>query len=57
MARNMKDVEWNVDKINLFLYQALGMDLVSVLDQMYIKEVVVVGDGAGANIALRYVVH
>jgi len=34
--------------------QDIGMNLVTVLDQMSIKEVVVIGDGAGANIALRF---
>eukprot|EP00090_Calanus_glacialis_P013875 TRINITY_DN2250_c0_g1_i2.p1 TRINITY_DN2250_c0_g1~~TRINITY_DN2250_c0_g1_i2.p1 ORF type:complete len:322 (-),score=110.47 TRINITY_DN2250_c0_g1_i2:163-1128(-) len=34
--------------------QMLGMNLVTVLDQLQISRVVVLGDGAGANIACRF---
>ena len=34
--------------------QNIGEDLVTVLDQLRIKHVVVMGDGAGANIAARF---
>merc|ERR1711915_571891 len=34
--------------------QKIGMELVTVLDTMMIKEVVLIGDGAGAHIALRF---
>ena len=34
--------------------QALGLNLVTVLDQLRVSRVVVLGDGAGANIACRY---
>jgi alpha-beta hydrolase superfamily lysophospholipase len=34
--------------------QTLGMNLVTVLDQLRVSHVVVLGDGAGANIACRF---
>eukprot|EP00088_Acartia_fossae_P013757 TRINITY_DN1727_c0_g1_i1.p1 TRINITY_DN1727_c0_g1~~TRINITY_DN1727_c0_g1_i1.p1 ORF type:complete len:330 (-),score=81.83 TRINITY_DN1727_c0_g1_i1:770-1759(-) len=34
--------------------EKLSLNLVTVLDQMQIKNVVLIGDGAGANIALRF---
>ena len=36
------------------MLQKIGMGLVTVLDQLKLKNVIVLGDGAGANIALRY---
>ena len=35
------------------LLQDLGMDLVTVLDQLKIQTVVAMGDGAGANIVMQ----
>ena len=36
---------------------SLGMDLVTVLDQLRINRVVVMGEGAGANIAARFAMN
>ena len=35
-------------------FQFLGEDLVTVLDQLRIKYVIALGDGAGANIVARF---
>ena len=43
--------QWILFKI---FSQDLGLNLVTVLDQLRIQRVVLLGDGAGGNIALRY---
>ena len=35
-------------------FQALGEDLITVLDQLRIKYCIGIGDGAGANVMLRF---
>jgi len=37
--------------------QTLGMNLVTILDQLRVARVVVMGDGAGANIAARFAIY
>ncbi len=39
-----------------FICQDVGVGLIAVLDQLKIPQVVVLGDGAGAYIALRLVI-
>ena len=37
--------------------QAIGLNLVTVLDHLRVKQVVGLGDGAGANIILRFAMN
>jgi hypothetical protein len=38
---------------NVILLQNLGLNMVTVLDQLRVQQVVVLGEGAGANIGTR----
>ena len=38
-------------------FQAIGLNLVTVLDHLRVKQVVGLGDGAGANIILRFAMN
>ena len=41
----------------LCLVQAIGLNLITVMDHLSIKQVVGLGDGAGANIILRFAMN
>ena len=41
-------------KDRLFFFQMMGEDLIAVLDQLRIKCCIGIGDGAGANIIVRF---
>ena len=40
-----------------YFFQAIGLNLVTVLDHLRVKQVVGLGDGAGANIILRFAMN
>ena len=55
ILQNTKTEARNVLKYyNFFFQQALGEDLITVLDQLRIKYCIGIGDGAGANIITRF---